>query len=146
MYKVFISLALFMLAMVTSCSSQKKLATTASGENPMTFSANGSTVTVKLKGNSSTGYTWDYKVKDDKIAQYKSDEYKTAGNFVGAGGTHTFVFEGIKQGTTLVTFDYAQHWKKGQKAGVRMLMIMVDKDLKVTPAEVKIGGEEEESK
>ncbi len=128
--------------MATSCSSQKQLATTANGENPLSFSANGKTVTAKLKGNASTGYTWGYKIKDDKMVQYVSDEYKpNTGGFVGAGGVHTFVFEAQKPGTTYITFDYAQHWKKGKKNGIRMMMIMVDPDLNCTPAEVKIGGE-----
>lgn len=110
----------------------------------MSFSSNGQTVTVVLEGNTTTGYSWGYKIKNASVAGYVSDEYK-ANNadknvmMTGVGGKHTFVFKALKPGTAYVTFDYAQHWKKGKKAGVRMLMIMVDDQLNVTAAEVKRG-------
>ena len=127
----------------SSCKPQKA-STTTNGGNPMSFSTNGSTVTVVLEGNTTTGYSWGYKIKINTVAGYVSDEYKANNTdpnqmMVGAGGKHTFVFKALKQGTAYVTFDYAQHWKKGNKAGVRMLMIMVDDKLNATAAEVKRG-------
>jgi len=129
-----------------SCATNKELAKTPDGGNPLSFSCNNSTVTAKLKGNSSTGYSWQYKLKDSKIAKYVSDEYtanqqNSESPMIGQGGVHTFVFEGIKPGTTYVVIDYAQHWKKGKKAGVRIMMIMVDDQLKATAAEVNVGGQ-----
>lgn len=130
------------LSVLTSCKPQQA-ATTTSGGNPLSFSSNGQTVTAVLEGNATTGYSWGYKVKDNTIVQYVSDEYKqneTAPNqmmMTGVGGKHTFVFKALKQGTTYVTFDYAQHWKNGNKNGVRVLMIMVDDKLNATAAEVK---------
>jgi len=134
---------LLFLTFFSSCKSQEA-AVTPSGGNPLSFSSNGSTVTAVLEGNATTGYTWGYKIKDNSIVKYVSDKYETNQNdknrmMVGVGGKHTFVFQAQKQGTTLVTFDYAQHRKKGKKAGVRMLMIMVDGSLNATAAEVKRG-------
>jgi predicted secreted protein len=147
MKKNFLTLVLMVLAVLTTFSSCKpqQVATTAGGGNPMSFSTNGQLVTVVLEGNSTTGYSWGYKIKNNTVAGYVSDDYKfynTDPNqrmMVGAGGKHTFVFKALKQGTAYVTFEYAQRWKKGNKAGVRMLMIMVDDKLNVTAAEVKRG-------
>ncbi|MBQ5452867.1 MAG: protease inhibitor I42 family protein [Bacteroidales bacterium] len=146
MKKNLITLILMVLTVFTTFSSCKpqKAATTTNGGNPMSFSTNGSTVTVVLEGNTTTGYSWGYKIKNNTVAGYVSDEYKANNTdpnqmMVGAGGKHTFVFKALKQGTAYVTFDYAQHWKKGNKAGVRMLMIMVDDKLNATAAEVKRG-------
>ena len=146
MKKNFLTLVLMVLAVLTTFSSCKpqQVATTAGGGNPMSFSTNGQLVTVVLEGNNTTGYSWGYKIKNSTVAGYVSDEYKSNNAdknqmMAGAGGKHTFVFKALKQGTAYVTFDYAQHWKKGNKAGVRMLMIMVDDKLNVTAAEVKRG-------
>ena len=136
---------LTVFTVISSCKPQQ-LATTPGGDNPLTFSSKGSLVTAVLEGNTTTGYSWEYKIKDNTIAQYVSDEYKSDAqpedgkpSMVGVGGKHTFVFKAVKKGTTYVTFDYAQHWKKGQKAGVRLMMIMVDDQLNATAAEVKPG-------
>jgi predicted secreted protein len=149
MRKIFMPFLMAVLAVFTVVSSCKpqELATTPGGENPLTFSSKGSTVTAVLQGNTTTGYSWEYKIKDKSIVEYVSDEYKSDAattsdgkpSMVGAGGKHTFVFKALKSGTTYVTFDYAQHWKKGKKAGVRLMMIMVDDQLNATAAEVKPG-------
>jgi len=141
MKQLVLSIFSILIIMMSSCAMPKKAATTPDGGNPLTFSCKGSTVTAVLEGNATTGCTWNYKIKDTKTVKYVSDEYvsnQAEQGIVGVGGKHTFVFEGIKQGTTYVIFNYGQHWKKGNDYGSRIMMIMVDAELQVTAAEVKI--------
>ena len=144
MKKIFMPLVLTVLTIVAVFSSCKteKAATTPSGDNPMTFSSEAQNITVVLEGNTTTGYSWSYKIKDNSIVQYVSDEYKTNNTspmMMGAGGKHYFVFKAVKQGSTTITFDYARHWNGGQTAGIRVIKVTVDGNLNVKTEEVTKG-------
>ncbi len=87
--------------------------------SPMTFGAddNGKNVTVstgetfwvKLPENPTTGYAWDLKLSDGLTKL--SDTYEAAdrsGMKVGVGGTHAYELKAMKNGTQLITGNYAR--------------------------------------
>ena len=113
------------------------LATTPDGKNPLTFSVDGKTLTAKLIGNATTGYSWTCKVDDESIVSKSSDQYvaNESNGQVGVGGVHTFVFEGAKKGSTKITFTYKRPWET-DGAGVRMLKVKYTGS-KIKASEVK---------
>ncbi len=132
MKKILVSLIAILASVCTT--NAQTLATTTDGGNPLSFSVDGKTLTAKLIGNATTGYSWTCKVDDESIVSKTSDQYATNENNgqVGVGGIHTFVFEGAKKGSTKITFTYKRPWES-DGAGVRMLKVKyTGKKLKVS--------------
>src|SRR5574344_1253525 len=76
------------------------------------FNPNKNNISIKLKGNPTTGYNWTYKIaniiiiKDKTINNnYKEDSNKD--NALGVGGTYTYKFKAIKKGITNIVFIYS---------------------------------------
>lgn len=126
----------------------KEVAMTPTGGNPLSFTSKGNTVTVNLVSNKTTGYSWQYKIRKPNVVSCVKEEYKEneqaeapnprmMGGAVGVGGTQQYVFEAKAPGTATVIFEHKQPWKKGKSAGARIMLIMVDNDLNVSPAEVQ---------
>jgi len=132
MKKILVSLIAILASVFTT--NAQTLATTTDGGNPLSFSVDGKTLTAKLIGNATTGYSWTCKVDDESIVSKTSDQYVANENNgqVGVGGIHTFVFEGAKKGSTKITFTYKRPWES-DGAGVRMLKVKyTGKKLKVS--------------
>jgi len=69
---------------------------------------------VVLKGNTTTGYTWHYKIGNEKIISLNSESFvqdAAAEGLVGAGGTYTWDFKALKAGQTSITFKYYRDWE-----------------------------------
>lgn len=140
MKKLLYSLVTLIMIMAASCNSQKPLATTVDGGNPLSFSTEGKILTANLVGNSTTGYTWQCEIKDNKKLTKTTDEYKVPQRedgqvILGKPGVHTFVFEAKSQGKTKIVFDYAQHWNKGNVGGYRTLIVNIDEQLNISAVE-----------
>ena len=135
MKKILASLIAFLSFVFTT--NAQTLATTPDGKNPLTFSIDGKTLTAKLIGNATTGYSWTCKVDDESIVSKTTDQYAADENNgqVGVGGIHTFVFEGAKKGSTKITFTYKRPWET-DGAGVRMLKVKYTGS-KIKASEVK---------
>jgi len=132
MKKILVSLIAILASVFTT--NAQTLATTTDGGNPLSFSVDGKTLTAKLIGNATTGYSWTCKVDDESIVSKTTDQYVANENNgqVGVGGIHTFVFEGAKKGSTKITFTYKRPWES-DGAGVRMLKVKyTGKKLKVS--------------
>lgn len=74
----------------------------------------GSTITVALEGNPTTGYEWTAEINGDNLKAV-SDDYKSSGKSniaAGAGGVYTFKFEGVGDGTGTLSFKYARSWEQ----------------------------------
>lgn len=72
-----------------------------------------------LKGNPTTGYTWEVFADEDYIdvkSEYISDE--NDGNLSGVGGTYNFTVTGKKQGKTTAVFKYLRLWE-GEKSVIK---------------------------
>lgn len=69
----------------------------------------GSTFTIKLEENPSTGYRWQFTISDEALVSLKDDQYianDTSGKLVGSGGTRVLTFETKARGNTAITFVY----------------------------------------
>lgn len=113
-----ILLMAFGILLLTGCSSDKKLE-------------------IKLDGNPTTGYEWTCEIEDDKIIKEISSDYESGNdNVEGASGTYTFVYEGIKEGTTTLTCNYARSFEENSTEDSKEYKITVDKDLYITYKEI----------
>lgn len=95
------------------------------------------TVEIDLESNPTTGYDWQYSADKDGIIKevskvYKSDDVPK--DVCGSGGTDIWTFEGLKEGSTEVTFKYLRPWEK-EVIKTRIFIFTVDKDLKVKVTE-----------
>lgn len=74
----------------------------------------GKEVVITLEANATTGYQWQLaKPLDESLLKLVSSEYlpdKT--ELVGVGGKQVWVFQGIKEGKTVVYFKYIRPWEK----------------------------------
>lgn len=95
----------------------------------------GSTVSVILQENPTTGYEWNYIASPGGILREVSSEYvQDAGteDLMGAGGKHTWRFEGAAEGSTVLHFAYAQPFEEGvAPARLVSFVYMVNEDLNV---------------
>jgi inhibitor of cysteine peptidase len=74
----------------------------------------GQTLTVELKGNITTGYTWVVQDVDNTLLEQSGDmEYKSDSNLAGSGGTFTFKFKALETGKTTLKMAYLRTFEKG---------------------------------
>ncbi|SFC99071.1 protease inhibitor I42 family protein [Clostridium uliginosum] len=95
------------------------------------------TVEINLQGNPTTGYNWDYHIDTDGIINEDSKQYKQDDanlDVVGAGGTYTWKFSALKEGTTEITFKYYRPWEN-EAIQTKTYIFTVDKELKITVKE-----------
>jgi inhibitor of cysteine peptidase len=81
--------------------------------------AAGSTVTVTLCSNKTTGFSWNEKaqVSDSQVLQqadYKWIPPQETG-MVGTAGNEVWTFRGLKAGASSVSLEYSQPWDGGKK-------------------------------
>lgn len=101
--------------------------------------AAGAKICVTLKGNITTGYSWDVKgiegdaVKQDGKVGYASKPAKPG--MVGVGGAFTAVFKAEKEGKAVITLAYFRPWEK-DKAPAETFTVTVN----VKAGEASCGG------
>ncbi len=131
MKKIIVSLIAIVIAMIAP----EAMAQT---DSPMSLSFEGKTLTVKIKGNATTGFSWKYTTEDESVIKYVSDQYVTNDNggqpMVGVGGVHTFVFEGASAGSTKISFKYGRPWQGGETAETRFVKVKVTSDGEIKKA------------
>lgn len=71
----------------------------------------GDTGSVTLKGNPTTGYTWQYKIQDESVVKLDTESSVPDSGLIGAGSTFTWNFKALKPGTTTITFKYYRTWE-----------------------------------
>lgn len=99
-----------------------------------TLKSNGKTVEISLEGNPTTGYGWNYHFNTEGIIKADSSTYKqynTNVEMTGVGGTYTWIFSALKEGTVEITFEYLRPWEK-EINKTKTYICTVDKDLKIT--------------
>ncbi len=78
---------------------------------PFTVKQSGDAFTIILDSNPSTGYSWTYKVNDEKHVNFKSEDFIAPAEMIpGAGGKATFTFSVTGDGVSTIDFEYAQAW------------------------------------
>jgi len=100
-----ISVSALCITGVTGCVPSTRPSTTA-----------GTTATVELPANDTTGYSWSYTMSEDGVLTEQSSEYVPDANpdgRTGVGGTQRYVFAAGDDGTVTISFVYAQSWSGG---------------------------------
>jgi len=78
----------------------------------------GSTFTMTLCSNASTGFSWSAaaKIGDTTVLQQIDHEYLAPTSLlIGAPGKEVWTFKGLKDGVTSFSMTYSQPWEGGQK-------------------------------
>lgn len=85
--------------------------TTVAGDN-INVKAN-NTFQISLTSNPTTGYSWSLSPSyDPAIVKQMSNNFVASTNGqVGASGTETWTFKGLKSGTTTLSFIYSRSWE-----------------------------------
>lgn len=106
-------LAILMIIIYIGCSLRTADHTEADSGKTIEVSV-GKQFTITLRGNATTGYTWQMaKGTNSKIVKKISDVY-TADNtgLVGSGGDHVWTFKAVAAGETTITLNYLRPWEK----------------------------------
>ncbi|MFA5065967.1 MAG: protease inhibitor I42 family protein [Dehalococcoidia bacterium] len=81
--------------------------------------AAGSTITLSLCSNPSTGFEWskDASISDSTVIQQLDHKFiePVASNAVGVPGMETWTFKALKQGTATLSLEYGRPWEGGEK-------------------------------
>ena len=83
-------------------------------QDAATVRLEGNIATVELKGNPTTGYSWDYTMSPEGIVREVSSDYvpdKTDDNVTGSGGKFVFTFEAVSAGEAELVFSYFRPWE-----------------------------------
>jgi inhibitor of cysteine peptidase len=73
----------------------------------------GQTLVVSLPGNPSTGYLWHLDEVDEQILiQTGGATFEPQSEQAGAPGLHTFHFQAVQAGETVLRFVYQRPWEK----------------------------------
>ena len=74
----------------------------------------GDEFTIELASTPSTGYSWELAEDPGDQVQLVDHDYEAEGDAQpGSSGVQRFVFEGMKVGTTQLTFSYVRPWETG---------------------------------
>ena len=104
---------------MSSCTSQK--------------SFKSDSVTIELKGNPSTGYTWEAVLASENIVEISKDvKYLGAEGMVGAPSMFYFTVSSVSAGNTVLTFEYKRPWEEKEPLEKKVYNITVDKRGKIT--------------
>ena len=107
---------------MSSCTSQK--------------SFESDSATIELKGNPSTGYTWEAVLSDENIVEVSKDvKYLGAKGMVGAPSMFYFTVRSVSVGNTVLTFEYKRPWEEKAPLETKVYNITVDKRGKITMSE-----------
>lgn len=94
--------------------------------------------TVRLRGNESKGYTWDYATQKDNVISEVDRAYRD-GNVPGstdAPGLFLFTFQGEQEGETRIYFHYVDQSDEGGEAlSTVVYNVQVGPDGKITTFE-----------
>lgn len=113
--KVLIALSICLLALslciLSGCGSSAAKYDVGQGK----VMAQGKDLTVELQSNPTTGFEWTAEIEGTTVKavsdSYQQNKSEKATN--GAGGIHTFVFQGVGTGDSTITFKYARSWESG---------------------------------
>lgn len=107
---------------MSSCTSQK--------------SFESDSVTIELKGNPSTGYTWEAVLSDENIVEISKDvKYLGANGMVGAPSMFYFTVRSLSSGNTVLTLEYKRPWEEKAPLETKVYNINVDERGKITMSE-----------
>ena len=107
---------------MSSCTSQK--------------SFKSDSITIELKGNPSTGYTWEAVLSSDNIVEISKDvKYLGVKGMVGAPSMFYFTVRSLSVGNTVLTLEYKRPWEEIAPLETKVYNITVDEKGKITMSE-----------
>ena len=107
---------------MSSCTSQKSFKSDA--------------VTIELKGNPSTGYTWEAVLSSENVVTVSKDvKYLGDEGMVGAPSMFYFTVSSLAAGNTVLTLEYKRPWEEKEPLEKKIYNITVDKKGKITMEE-----------
>ena len=110
---------------MSSCTSQKSLKS--------------DSVTIELKGNPSTGYTWESVLTSENIVEISKDvKYLGAEGMVGAPSMFYFTVSSLAAGNTVLTLEYKRPWEEKEPLEKKVYNINVAEKGKITMEKIKI--------
>ena len=72
--------------------------------------------TIALQSNPTTGYIWTLSIEPEGVITTKSKEFiANASDYVGVGGTTSWLMIANRIGSTTLTFHYQRPWETGAK-------------------------------
>lgn len=93
-------------------------------------------VTIELKGNPSTGYTWESVLASENIVEISKDvKYLGAEGMVGAPSMFYFTVSSLSSGSTILTLEYKRPWEEIAPLETKVYNINVDEKGKITMEE-----------
>ena len=102
-------------------------ASTAVDSQNMINASVGETFTITLRGNPTTGYSWDATEIPAEITltekHYEQD--KTDPMMVGVGGTFHFRFKAVKKADAAIHFEYRRPWENLPAVEVRSYRVRI---------------------
>lgn len=121
--KIKVLMTLLAVTLLSGCcclfSGGKKDGSFTEVDSGKTFStAPGSTLNIDLKGNYTTGYSWNVVSSDKKIltvspdSKYVSDSDNYKPGMTGVGGVQHFIFNVVGKGQTELKITYNRVWEK----------------------------------
>lgn len=134
------SLASLLLFGLTACNtgsaeidvtSTAGIETASRSETDSWYTVDGSTLTVTLEGNPTTGYEWTGKVDNPGVLSISEGEYKpyaAADGVTGSGGVYEFTVTPVSEGAAQARFSYARSWEVdelGEEAVVEAKLLSV---------------------
>lgn len=90
----------------------------------------GSTFTVTLCSNQTTGYRWSElaQISDQSLLRQIDHKFEPPqSGLIGAAGQEVWTFETLEKGTCTVSMEYSRPWEGGEKATWRFNLILVIK-------------------
>lgn len=112
-----------------SCDDFMKLQTPAGISKKLQVPA-GSSFTVTLCSNPSTGFKWSElaQISDQAVVRQRSHEFVPPEKAMpGAPGQEVWVFEALKKGTSTVYLEYGRPWEGGEKGTWKFNLTVVVK-------------------
>ena len=71
------------------------------------------TLQVALKGNPSTGFSWDVVANNDSVLTLSEVSFEPfRSGVIGSGGTYSFTFRPMKSGKSHLKMTYERPWQK----------------------------------
>ena len=100
---------------ITGCAEKPVLVVQAAlGEQAVTAKA-GKLFSVQIKSQMSTGYSWKLAELPESFQLVKESVLTDGKNIAGAEDMQEFIFKAGQKGDFVLTFRYAEHWKKKPK-------------------------------
>ncbi len=109
------------------------------------------TATIQLKGNPSTGYSWEYTIGDKSLISVDeavlSDKSLDDGKvgLVGAPESFIYTIRSLKAGKTSLTFEYKRSWENLPAAEVHIYEVSINNSGKIDLKEISADGKSGDS-